>query len=150
MQGLEKSGSTNLNPMFWWKYVMMDKAHSVPSFCVIGRMSESLIELAKTYPEFIFYLLQTDMDSGIPNYGNIVVRWKYSLVEDKAKGEWWSKIDYLLCSDKFEEDKLEAGLCGVKCLESGEDFVLKVVQGVPLTKVDRIENWEFTKNLLTS
>lgn len=137
----------NLNPILYWKYVMAIK-RSYPCIVFFDIVPKQLETWAKKYPR-ISFIVEFSNYREFPNKyfsSNIIYRWRESL-SDEEWLERWRWTDILLCDKEKLDYWLQANLCGVKCIFNEKDLNLDEVQ--VLTSVERIENWENAKNLLT-
>lgn len=142
------SGLQSLDPMRFWKYVMVKKRESS---CVViyGYIPERLFVWAKENPQVKFIVESDTIPGEIPVFiPNVTYRWLTSMSYD----EWlerWKWTDYVLCNEKVPEYWVQAQLCGVQPLfeEESLEATLKNIQ--PLELVKRIENWETAKDYLT-
>lgn len=139
----------SLNPMFFWPRVMKWNERACPRVVIKGNTEEEFLEQIAKHQEIDFVI--EDSDSVIaPRLNNLVFRWS-NKVSYKSWVDEWARVDYLICDENDKNYWVQAGLCGVKVFFRWEDFVKALDQGeiLVLSKVDRIDQWESTKNLLT-
>lgn len=146
---LNKSGLKNLDPMAYWKYVMAVK-RGKPCVVIFDIFPEELEYLAKKYPLVDFVIEAKDYDD-IPKgqtCPNIIYRWRDNLSEKEWLNRWrWT--DCLLCNENVLEYWIRAKLCGVKCVFDISDLNDFLENAHVLNSIERIENWEYAKSLLT-
>lgn len=139
----------NLDPMFYWKYVMKKGNRSYPEvrFIDFPINDGALAKLAHNNPEVVFRVESEDPPGGIPVFqSNVHFVWR-KMMTPKQRLEALNNTDYVVCK-KNSVYGFEAGLCGVRVLHSLDALknidILRV-----LSSLERIENWEKTKELLT-
>lgn len=147
-QKLEKSGQ-NLNPMFYWKWVMKNKVPKAVPLVVLSSVSQTdaeVLSLNFNRIDYVFFDVPPNESMFVHENIKFAERARYT---EKEYLDLLSRADYFY-SPK-EKDRIEAGLCGCKILHSvselinfAEDNNIKI-----LGFVERITNWENTKNLLT-
>lgn len=141
------SGLRNLDPMYFWKYVMAKKREH-PCVVIYNYKPEKLLIWAKEHPRVNFIVESDKVPGGIDVFiHNTVYRW----MEGMSYDEWlrrWNWTDYVLCDENDKEYWIQAQLCGVTPLFRDKDLekVLNDIQ--PLDSVQRIDNWEQARNYL--
>ena len=135
----------NLNPMFFWPQVKRWHEKSFPIVVFYKSVPNDLERWANENKLAEFILEDCEVSF---NLQNVISRWR-DKAEYKSWVESWAKVDYLVCDKSEEEYWLQAGLCGVKVIFDLSDFENLLPTLPPLTKIERIENWENTKKLLT-
>lgn len=141
MQDLEKNG-LNLNPMFFWQYVMSGSLNRTPRIVVKGSISYELAERTKDLPVDLI------IEDGPIMEGLTGVTYrerKKMLYKDWVEG--WARTDFLVCDECKKDYWLQAGLCGVKVIFSDDDWKNEPIR--VLTYAERVNNWEQTKSILT-
>lgn len=137
----QKYRKLNLDPMYFWQFVMKGSEDRLPCILIKGNVPEDLVEVIKNNP-YVSWIVEDGEE--IPELKNVLFRDEKRLTE-KERTRGWSSIDYIICDKNQPECWLVAGLCGVKVLfEWNDNTKIKV-----LSKVERIENWEWARNLLT-
>ena len=139
-QKYDLSGLKNLNPAQCWKYVMADKRKVVPSILVAKDFPE-LFEVATKNPTVDFIILKYSDNSVYKSNIIYIDKRRYNL---SGWYKYLQGVDYVLC-DENDSLRFECGLCGVSWLES-----LDMDKVHTLNSLERIENWESTKNSLDS
>lgn len=131
--------------MFYWQWVMKNRGGRItPSVVLFDIDSEILVNMSEQYPtvDFLAFNVET------PNYFHSNI-----LLLDRARKtqkqylQILSDADYLYASDP--RIRQEASLCGVKVFDNLDDLHAELRNPKVLQKVERIENWESAKNLLT-
>lgn len=140
---IDRSGLMSLNPMYWWKYVMKEKEKDYITATIYAKTSPEIDELMEKHPEMSFNFIQVCLEDGCPQLGNVRVKWVSKIQSDEEKGKLWSQTDYLLVPSEYLLEAFEAGLSGVKYFTNEKEFLNALK--TPLTKVNRIENWENTQ-----
>ena len=131
----------NLDPMYFWQYVMKGSEDRLPCILIKGNVPENLVEVIKDNP-YVNWIVEDGEE--VPELKSVLYREQKRLTT-KSWLKGWSSIDYIICDKNQPECWLVAGLCGVKVLfEWDNDLKIKVQ-----SKVERIENWEWSRNLLT-
>lgn len=150
-QSLEKSG-WNLNPMFYWQYVMNKSARVIPEVRFIDYPLDEveLIKIAYENPGIHFTVETEDNPGGVlVHQNNVKYVWR-KLLNPQERLKALGLTDYVICR---EDDPLglEAGLCGVevKHYKSIQGLSQDIENLKVLDSVERITNWEKTKSLLT-
>lgn len=137
----------NLDPMFFWKYVMPKSQHSVPKVVFLDfDIDNSEIEkICSKYPE-VNFVIEKEEYSRKKGFLEIVnYRWR----DRMEYWQWldsWKFTDYVIVNKDDIELWIQPALCGVKILFDVEDLGDTVT---PIDTVGRIENWEWAKTLLT-
>lgn len=148
-QNLKKSG-WNLNPMFYWKYVMNKTSKTVPEIRFIDYPLDEvkLIKLAYENPTLNF-TVETEENPGglLVSQNNVKYVWR-KILNSEERLKALSNTDYAVCKNDNPRG-LEAGLCGIKLFTSFEELKENITKLKVLNSVERIENWENTKNRLT-
>lgn len=148
-QDSKKSGSSNenLNPMFYWKWVLKNRGGRItPRAITIDLDYNTIKQLVKNHPEVDFSVFDTDLEEESPLFRNVL----FCERGRKTDTEYYtmlSEADYFYSNDN--RLNLEAGLCGVKSCSTIEELEANLQSARVLTKIERIENWESAKNLLT-
>lgn len=138
----------NLNPMFYWQYVMPKSSHLIPKVVFIDYEIEpaKLIILAKKYADVDFVIESQSVPSGeVVALNNVDYRWR-DRIEYRHWLESWTSIDYVIAKKENLDSWIEPALCGVKILFS-EDELPETIN--PFDSVSRIENWEWAREVLT-
>lgn len=137
----QKYRNLNLDPMYFWQFVMKGSEDRLPCVLIKGNIPEELTGVIKNHP-YVSWIVEDGEE--VPNLKNVLYR-ERKRQTDKGWLQGWSSIDYLVCDEEDNEYWMVAGLCGVKIIfEWDKDLEIKV-----LSKVERIENWELTRSLLT-
>jgi len=139
----------SLDPMYFWPLVMRWKNRVCPRIVIKGNSEEEFLEQISKHPEMDFVI--EDSESLVaPRFNNLVYRWRNKM-SYKSWVDEWARVDYLVCDENDKDYWMQAGLCGVKVFFSWEKFVEALNRGeiLVLSKIDRIDQWEMTKNLLT-
>ena len=145
---LEETG-LNLNPMFCWKYVLSSRFEKRVPLVITFNVSQSETETLALNFSNADYLAFNPIPSGyIPIYDNVTFSDRKRKT-DKEYLKMLSDTDYFYSRDK--RACLEASLCGVRAFNDFEKMAKAFFSNPPkvLTKVERIENWEQAKKLLT-
>lgn len=148
MQKSEKNG-LNLNPMYFWPHVMGYQNRACSKVVIRHCVSVfKICELAKEYTT-VNFVLEDYSTSASTTHPNILWRWTDRLTyEEWVRG--WSTTDYLLCDEIDRNYWMQAQLCGVKIFFDLKTFEQELKTGLKiLSSVERINNWESAKNLLT-
>ena len=137
----------NLDPMFFWKYVMPKTNHNIPKVVFLDfDIDNSEIEkICSKYPE-VNFVIEKEEYSRKKDFLEIVnYRWR----DRMEYWQWldsWKFTDYVIANKDDIEGWIQPALCGVKILFDVEDLGDTVA---PIDAVRRIENWEWAKTLLT-
>ena len=137
----------NLDPMFFWKYVMPKTSHNIPKVVFLDfDIDNSEIEkICSKYPE-VNFVIEKEEYSRKKDFLEIVnYRWR----DRMEYWQWldsWKFTDYVIANKDDIELWIQPALCGVKILFGVEDLGDTVA---PIDAVGRIENWEWAKTLLT-
>ena len=135
----------NLNPMYYWQFVMKKKADRLPCVVIKGDPTVSVVRLIQQYQNYPIHWIIEDGQE-ISEIKNILYRDSSHL----SYHEWvknWSSVDFLICKESEKDYWMVALLCGVSVIFDDNIQDLPSIQ--VLSSVDRIENWEKAKNLLT-
>lgn len=135
----------NLDPMFFWPQVMRWHEKVCPMVVFQGFTPPKLSEWSDKYKNVDFIVEDGDE---IINKPNVSFRWRERM-DYKSWVESWARTDYLVCDKNNKDYWLQASLCGTRALHTLEDFERMLPTLIPLAKIDRIDNWEKAKNLLT-
>ena len=133
----------NLNPMFYWQFVMSKHLDRLPCVLIKGEPAEGVLEWIQSVKRPVDWIIEDGENTGLRN---VVYRERNRLTER----EWLkglTTIDFLLCNEKEKIYWMTASLCGVSSFFSLEEIEKQEIR--VLNNVERIENWEFAKNLLT-
>lgn len=144
-QELKKNGYKDLNPMFFWQFVLNKHCSSVPTIAIYkpDLCNEDFFEFVEKNQQYDFVFDAFEY-CDVPH--NVLIRF----LEKHEYKSWvrdWNRIDYLLCDEKEKRYWMSAGLCGVKVFHNVNDLLKSNIH--KLSSVERIDNWENTKNLLT-
>lgn len=138
MNGLE-----NLDPMFLWKYVRLDKTRTTPRVIIYD---DSIAELATEHHncEFVLLTEKTFCDPGIPN---VKLVWVDSLHDDRLY-RLYSSADILMINEEQAEIWIPAMFCGVTIVHDRTALERELQRELPISLVARIENWEKAEKLI--
>lgn len=144
-QELKKTGYHDLNPMFFWHFVLNRHSSSIPIIVVYksSLCDEALMTFIRENQKYDFIL---DNFAHYDAPQNVLFRY-LERYEYKTWVRDWNKIDYLLCEEKEKRYWMSAGLCGVNVFHNVKDLLRADIH--KLSSLERIDNWEKTKNLLT-
>ncbi len=146
MQSFEKNGQ-NLDPMFYWKWVIKNKTPKTIPLVVLEGLDElGIEELAALFPSIDFIAFDIGSNIYFPKHNNLKIAERHRYT-DYQYLDLLSRTDYFYTQD--ENSKLEACLCGVRVFENKEKLLEELKRPMVLTTFGRIDNWEKTKNLLT-
>lgn len=137
----------NLDPMFFWKYVMPKSQHRIPKvvFLDFDIDNPEIEKICSKYPE-VYFIIEEGEYSRKKDFLEIVnYRWR-DRMEYWQWLESWKFTDYVIANKDDIELWIQPALCGVKILFDVEDLGDTVT---PIDTVGRIENWEWAKTLLT-
>lgn len=146
MQSLDKSG-LNLDPMFYWQWVMKNKSERiVPRVVFRGVPQDVAEELGLNLPNVDILVFDTVPNGCFPIYDNVKL-YERNRFTEKQYLQQLSLADYFYSEN--EKENIEAGLCGVKVLETPDELWKNREKLHVLTVHERIDCWEYWKNLLT-
>lgn len=142
MRKLEKSG-WNLNPMFYWQYVK-GSSDRMPCILVKGEPTD---KIKKLIADEKYSLVNWIVEDGTQTLDkrNVLYR-ERNRMTDKEWLRGLSNIDYLICDEEHYEYWMPIALCGVKILFNEDDTK---PEARVRSYLERIESWEWAKNLLT-
>lgn len=131
----------NLDPMYFWQFVMKGSEDRLSCVLIKGNIPENLVEVIEHNP-YVSWIVEDGEE--VPSLKNVLYRERKRLT-DKEWVKGWSSIDYLVCDEEDAEYWMVAGLCGTSVKFGwNENIDIKV-----LSKVERIENWEWARSVLT-
>lgn len=124
-----------INKMKLWGYVLKHK-HITPGFLVVGELPDDLASIAVGRDNFV---VETErIDNAIPS---IHYRRPDQLVGDDRL-EYYSKIDYMLCSREDKDVWLPALFCGVSVMYDSIEFADAIMKNAALSPQERVANFE--------
>lgn len=145
-QELNKNGD-RLDPMRFWRYVLRkDKRDVVPRIVIYQKkiLNEAILTFIRRHPEYDFIF------DDIPYFEapqNVLFRFT-NRIDYKFWVEHWNRVDFLLCDEEEDLYWKTAGLCGVRALHTPNSLLNIDIH--KLDSIERIDNWENVKNLLTN
>ena len=145
---LEDQKFEELNPMFFWARVMKTWDKQCPEVVIKKACDDAILSIVKNNPniDFVFEDVQEIPDTKIENvYFRRRDRMSYRQWVDS-----WERTDYLLCDEEDKNYWMQAGLCGVQVIYSLEELKQNLSEIHCLSKLERVENWEKYKKLLTA
>lgn len=149
-QGYEKNG-LNLDPMFFWQYVMAKGQRVRPRVAFIDlKLEKEMVDnIADELPYVDFIIEEESVDNKVKSSKeNVLYRWR-DRIEYKNWLKTWTTVDYGVGSKENVLSK-QVALCGVKMFENVDDFLALGENIRVFNNVDRIENWESARKLLTN
>ena len=138
----------NLDPMFFWKYVMPKSQHHIPKVVFVDYKIENpeLARLSNKHKNVDFVVETVGNPGGQEVFlQNVNYRWR-DRTEYRQWLDSWKLTDYVIANKDDIELWIQPALCGVKILFDVEDLGDIVT---PIDTVGRIENWEWARTLLT-
>ena len=136
--------SKNLDPMFFWRFVMSKYSDRLPCVLIKGNPSPEVIDWMKRVKRPVNWIVE---DGGeIPGMKNVLYR-ERNRYSDRDWLKSLSTTDYYIFDDENKDYWLPVALCGVKIIFDAKE--LSELEPEVLTTLDRIDNWERAKNLLT-
>lgn len=145
-QECERNGFMSLDPMYYWKYVMKKGSRTRPEVRLIDAEVEveTIAKLAYYNPNIIFRVETENNLGGLPvHQENVHYVWR-GIMSEKERLNALNNTDYVI----YKDDNLyglEAELCGAERIEISDVNEKLTV----LNSVERIENWEKAKKVLT-
>lgn len=136
----------SLDPMHYWDYVMKKGERTRPEIRLVDYdiEVEKLVKIAYNNPKYIFRVESENNPGMIPVYQeNVHYVWR-GILSEKERLRALNNTDYVIYKDGNDRG-LEAELCGAKRIgleEINENLTV-------LNSVERIENWEKARNVLT-
>lgn len=145
-QDLKTSGLSNLNPMKLWKNVLKSDNFE-PVFLIIDNQPnkhDKLIKTLKQFPDRKIVIETPTFIDGLTTH-NILYR---SVGKTEEDPESLGDIDYIFCDKLDFSNWLPAGLSGITPLFTLTSLKQKLTEGKVPDKVERVENFEKTRNTL--
>ena len=146
-QESDENGLQNLNPMYLWKFVRMDKTRNTPRVLVQVARNPKIFDIAEQNHEWEFVILSNN-DWEDPRFPNVKLLWADSLAGERLY-RIYASADIILTEIDKPEKWLPAMFCGVTPLYSLEQLSKALENPQVLPIVSRIENWETAQNTLT-
>ena len=137
----QKYQKLNLDPMYFWQFVMKGSEDRLPCILIKGNIPENLVEVIE-HNSYVSWIVEDGEE--VPSLKNVLYRERKRLT-DKEWIKGWSSIDYLVCDEEDAEYWMIAGLCGTS-VKFGWNVNIDIKV---LSKVERIENWEWARSVLT-
>lgn len=148
-QDYNNNGLKNLNPNYFWQNVLIKQEKSLPTFLIKSNDNiDEILNIIKPFTKrnkVIIELRNTEVNIG---YIFGVTYRLEGQIEGNQRDKSWANIDYLMDFTDNLEDKLKAGLSGVKLLTNTRDLREHLENSKVLKSVDRVNNFEATKAVL--
>ena len=141
------------NPMYYWQNVLCGKGRFHPKVLIV-EPTEKLAELrniiaSKVGIDFIVEKYASNELDALRTQNNVLLRFP-SQVQGQERAKDWRNIDYIYTSKEDVEKWLPASLSGVMTIFTFDDFVDEMNAARVLSPQQRVDNFEWAKDHLTT